>query len=321
MKLGAPLPLGLFAPAGTGARMISPLLWGLIWLSVAVVVLIAVAVLTGVLLRARRTQDPEQVVAYRPQDGRWWIYWGVGISTIVLFVFVGWTVATIAAIARPPGATALAVDVSAHQWWWGFQYRDPSSGADFTTANELHIPVGKSVRLNLTSPDVIHSFWVPALGGKTDVIPGQINRMWLRADKPGVYRGQCSEFCGLQHAEMGFYVVAEPRAQFDAWRASQRAQAVAPSTGALRIGHNRFVYRCGKCHSVRGTSAMGDKAPDLTHVMSRSTLAAGMLSNNVGNLAGWIAHPQGIKAGALMPDLALSGPELQSIVAYVATLR
>ncbi|MEO6829366.1 MAG: cytochrome c oxidase subunit II [Acidobacteriaceae bacterium] len=293
----------------------------MIWLSIVVVVVIAIAVVAGVFLRSRRGRGPGQIVVSQPGDGRWWIYWGVGISTIVLFGFVGWTVSTIAAIARPPAASAFTVDVSARQWWWGFSYGGSRGREAFATANELHIPVGEPVRLDLSSPDVIHSFWVPMLGGKTDVIPGRVNRMWLEADKPGVYRGQCSEFCGRQHAKMALYVVAEPRAQFEVWLASQQAAAVTPATGALRIGHNRFVDRCGKCHTVRGTLAKGEKGPDLTHVMSRSTLAAGTLPNNVGNLAGWIAHPQGIKPDALMPDIDLSGPELQSIVAYVATLR
>ncbi|WDR02206.1 c-type cytochrome [Devosia algicola] len=183
----------------------------------------------------------------------------------------------------------------------------------------LHIPVGVPVHFNLTSPDVIHSFWVPALGGKTDVVPGRVNQMWLMADKPGVYRGQCSEYCGSEHAQMGLYVIAEPRADFDAWRAAQQARALTPT--APDEGFVQFNVHCGKCHNVRGTMAQGDKGPDLTHLMSRSTIAAGMLDNNIGNLSGWIAHPQGIKPDALMPDIALSGPELQSILSYLKTLK
>jgi cytochrome c oxidase subunit 2 len=319
MSHGSPLPLGLFSPAGAGAREISPLLWGLIWLSIIVVVIITVAVVAGCYVRSRGDRDPKLVVPTRSGSGLWWIYGGVGITTIILIAFIGWTVATIAGIANPPTTAVFTVDVSARQWWWGLRYDDPDAAKAFNTANEIHIPVGEAVHFNLSSPDVIHSFWVPALGGKTDVIPGRINQMWLEADKPGVYRGQCSEYCGREHAQMGFYVVAEPKAQFEAWRAAQRTSAVVTATN--ETGLARFVDRCGKCHNVRGTSANGTKGPDLTHVMSRSTIAAGMLDNNIGNLSGWIAHAQGIKPGALMPDIDMSGPEFQSILIYVETLK
>jgi cytochrome c oxidase subunit 2 len=224
-------------------------------------------------------------------------------------------------ISRPPTAATLTINVTAHQWWWSANYGDTDRSKAFTTANEIHIPVGLPVHFVLTSPDVIHSFWVPALGGKTDVIPGRANQMWLEAEKAGVYRGQCSEYCGLQHAEMAFYVIAEPKAQFEAWRAAQQAPAAAATTDDLQTGLAHFRDHCGKCHTVRGTAADGAKGPDLTHLMSRSTIAAGMLTNNIGNLSGWIAHPQGIKPGALMPDIAISGPELQSVLAYVETLK
>jgi cytochrome c oxidase subunit 2 len=226
-----------------------------------------------------------------------------------------------AGLATPSREPSLTVNVSARQWWWDFKYDNPDPAKAFSTANEIHIPVGESVRFNLNSPDVIHSFWVPALGGKVDVIPGRTNSLWLEADKPGVYRGQCSEYCGRQHAEMAFYVIAEPRSKFEAWRAAQQTSAPAPETTKLQDGLTHFVDRCSKCHSVRGTKAKGAKGPDLTHVMSRSTIAAGMLDNNLGNLSGWIANPQGLKAGALMPDIAMSGPEFQSVLSYVETLK
>jgi cytochrome c oxidase subunit II len=314
-------PLGLFAPAGTGAHEVSPLLWGLIWLSVIVVVLIALAVVVGIAVRTTGDRDPKLVPVARSGNGLWWIYGGVGVSTLVLIAFIGWTVATIAGIAKPPVAAAFTIDVSARQWWWGFHYEDADGARAFTTANEIHIPVGQPVHFNLTSPDVIHSFWIPALGGKTDVIPGQTNEMWLEAEKPGVYRGQCSEYCGQEHAEMGLYVIAEPEAQFDAWRVAQEAAAAPPATTDIQTGLTHFIVRCGSCHTVSGTAADGTKGPDLTHVMSRSTIAAGMLDNNIGNLSGWIANPQGIKPSALMPDIPLSGPEFQSILAYVETLK
>lgn len=321
MREGLSLPLGLFEPAGAGARAIHPLLWGLIWLSIIVVVFIALAVVAGIFVRGRSTHEPKLVIPARAGRGLWWIYGGVGISTIILIAFIGWTVTTMAGLATPSREPSLTVNVSARQWWWGFQYDDPDPAKAFSTANEIHIPVGEPVRFNLSSPDVIHSFWVPALGGKVDVIPGRSNSLWLEADKPGVYRGQCSEYCGRQHAEMAFFVIAEPRLQFEAWRAAQQAPAPAPETAGLQDGLAHFVDRCGKCHNVRGTNANGTKGPDLTHLMSRSTIAAGMLDNNLGNLSGWIANPQGLKAGALMPDIAMSGPEFQSVLSYVETLK
>jgi cytochrome c oxidase subunit 2 len=321
MKEAVPLPLGMFEPAGAGARAIHPLLWGLVWLSIIVVVFIAVAVVAGVLVRSRGKHGPNLVISARAGGGLWWIYGGAGVSTIILIAFVAWTVTTMADLATPPSEPSLTVDVSARQWWWGFRYDDSDPAKAFNTANEIHIPVGEPVRFNLTSPDVIHSFWVPALAGKVDVIPGRSNFLWLEADKPGVYRGQCSEYCGRQHAEMAFSVIAEPRPEFEAWRATQRTPAPKPKTAELQNGLAHFVDRCGKCHSVRGTEAKGNKGPDLTHVVSRSTLAAGMLDNNLGNLSGWIAHPQGLKPGALMPDIPMSGPEFQSVLSYVETLK
>ncbi|CEG06990.1 Cytochrome c oxidase subunit 2 precursor [Afipia felis] len=321
MREGLSLPLGMFEPAGAGARAIHPLLWWLVWLSIIVVVFIAVVVVAGIFIRGRRTCEPNLVIPAHAGRGLWWIYGGVGVSTIILIAFVGWTVTTMARLTAPPSAPSLTVEVSARQWWWGFHYDDPDPAKAFNTANEIHIPVGEPVRFNLSSPDVIHSFWVPALAGKVDVIPGRSNSLWLEADKPGIYRGQCSEYCGRQHAEMAFYVIAEPRLQFDAWRAAQQAPAPEPATAELHDGLAHFVNRCGKCHVVRGTKAKGDKGPDLTHIMNRSRIAAGMLDNNLGNLSGWIAHPQGLKPGALMPDIAMSGPEFQSILSYVETLK
>jgi cytochrome c oxidase subunit 2 len=317
---GDPLPLGMFAPSGVGARDISPLLWGLIWLSVVVIVLIAVAVVAGIVVRAPGDRDPALVKVERSGNGLWWIYGGVGISTIVLIAFVGWTIATMAGIAKPPHPAAFTIEVSARQWWWGFKYDDVDPARVFSTANEIHIPVGVPVHFTLTSPDVIHSFWVPALGGKTDVIPGRTNEMWLEADKPGVYRGQCSEYCGEEHAQMALFVFAEPEAQFETWRAEQMKPAASVS-GAAALGETQFVTNCGKCHTVRGSDAHGTAGPDLTHLMSRTTIAAGMLDNTIGNLSGWIADPQAIKPAAKMPNVDLSGPQLQSVLAYLETLH
>jgi cytochrome c oxidase subunit 2 len=311
-------PLSVLHPAGSTAERLTPLLWGLIGLSIVVVLIIAAAVALGLYVRTRTPGDPRNIAPEHSPRGLRWIWAGTGISIGVLLVFVGWTFTTMAGIAEPPRTAALVVDVSAAQWWWQFTYEAQGNSPGFVTANELHIPVGVPVRLRLGSPDVIHSFWVPALGGKTDAIPGQVNETWLDATKPGIYRGQCSEFCGPQHAQMALLVVAEPQAQFDAWRAAQGSEAAPP--GDAR-GEAQFVLSCGECHTVRGTGANGKTAPDLTHVMSRATLAAGMLANNRGNLAGWIANPQSIKPGARMPAVPLSGRSFEAILNYVSGLR
>ena len=314
-------PMNYWSAFGTQAHAINGLLWGLIWLSIIVCVIIAVLVVAGIAIRGRRGRQPATTPVERSGNGMAWIYIGVGLSTLVLVVYVGWTVATMAGIARPPAAPALTIDVTAHQWWWEFRYEDPDTSKVFATANEIHIPVGVPVSFKVTTADVIHSFWVPALGGKTDTIPGRTNTMWLEADKPGIYRGQCSEYCGEQHAQMALRIVADTPQDFAVWRSKQVAAAKPPTDDMTKAGLQRFQLRCGACHTIRGTPAAGAVGPDLTHLMSRTTIAAGMLANTPANLGGWIANPQSIKPGALMPNIELSGPELQAIETYLRTLE
>jgi cytochrome c oxidase subunit 2 len=168
---------------------------------------------------------------------------------------------------------------------------------------------------------VIHSFWIPQLAGKTDMIPGQTNDAWLQADRPGDYRGQCGEFCGAQHAHMALHVIAEEPAAFDVWRRQQLAEGAPPKTSETVRGLQTFVARCGKCHAVRGTQADGTRGPDLTHLMSRRMIASGTLPNNTGNLSGWVADAQGLKPGSRMPTLDLSPQDLRAVVAYLETLK
>jgi cytochrome c oxidase subunit 2 len=191
-----------------------------------------------------------------------------------------------------------------------------------TTANEIHIPVGRPVRFNLFSNDVIHSLWIPNLQGKIDLVPGRLNELWLRADRPGVFRGQCAEFCGLQHAKMALVVVAESSDDFERWLAGNRAPAPAPVTPEQQRGKD-VVERgpCAMCHNITGTLAGGRSAPDLTHVASRSTIGAGSVPNTRGYLAGWIADPQHIKPGNRMPSPGLRDEELQAVLAYLETLK
>ncbi len=310
-------PLDLLHPAGPQAQQIAPLLWGLIWLSVVVVLVIIIVVGLALIVRTRRQEDIAQVTTEESRRGIWSIYAATGASTVILAILIGWTLTTMAGIATPPRPAAFTIDVTGLQWWWRFTYEPQDGAPGFSTANELHIPVGVPVRFRITAGDVIHSFWVPAIGGKTDAIPGQVNEAWLEADKPGIYQGACSEYCGQEHSEMALFVVAEPQADFDAWRAHQ-AMAAAPA--ADPTGQALFIQSCGRCHTVRGTAAMGTRGPDLTHLMSRTTIAAGRLTNSRGNLAGWIANPDAIKPGAKMPAVPLSGPQLQSVLDYLSTL-
>jgi cytochrome c oxidase subunit 2 len=202
------------------------------------------------------------------------------------------------------------------------RYQDPAPSRSFSTANEIHIPVGRPVELTLRSIDVIHSFWVPNLHGKKDLIPGQVNTLLLQADRAGVFRGQCAEFCGLQHANMALHVVAEPQEQFAKWQAQQRRPAPEPANDAQRRGREVFMASsCVLCHKIGGTMAGGVTGPDLTHVASRLSLAAGTLPNTRGHLAGWIVDPQMHKPGNNMPPNLLSPGDLQALLSYLDTLR
>lgn len=214
----------------------------------------------------------------------------------------------------------LTIRVRAQQWWWQFIYEDEA--LSFQTANEIHIPVGKTVRVLLESPDVIHSFWVPSLSGKLDAVPGRENVLTFRADRPGVYRGQCAEFCGLQHSHMAFLVLAEDAESFARWAALQRADAAEPVDGDALAGKGVFLARqCAACHTIRGTPATGLTGPDLTHVGSRGMIGAGLLETTRGSLAAWIADPQTLKPGNNMPLVPLSPQELQQVSAYMEGLK
>jgi cytochrome c oxidase subunit 2 len=244
----------------------------------------------------------------------------VTVAIVFLFVVASYWVGR-ALIAQPTSA-ALNIDVTAQRWWWDVRYRAPAPSREFSTANEIHIPVGRPVELTLRSVDVIHSFWVPNLQGKKDLIPGQVNTLYLQADRPGVYRGQCAEFCGLQHANMALYVVAEPEHQFARWQAQQRQPAPEPETDQQRRGRDVFMAgSCVLCHAIGGTSAGGVTGPNLTHVASRLSLAAGTLPNTPGHLAGLIVDPQMLKPGNNMPPNLLSAGELQALLSYLETLR
>lgn len=231
----------------------------------------------------------------------------------------------VSSVSRSLGVSAgdgdLRIEVNARQWWWEVRYS--GSGKKFELANEIHVPVGRTVEVELITEDVIHSFWVPSLAGKVDMIPGHRNKVVLKADRPGVHRGNCAEYCGGQHALMSLIVVVEPEEDFERWRTRQSQDAPEPADDFLARGRAAFLRGgCGECHTVRGTSARGDDGPDLTHVGSRRSLGAGVLDNHVGTMAGWIAGTQAIKPGSLMPDTrAYDGPELRAVAAWLESLE
>ncbi|GAC1334970.1 MAG: cytochrome c oxidase subunit II [Beijerinckiaceae bacterium] len=314
-------PLTYLTSSGARASAILPLTWGVLFISIAVCVIVGALLLIAI-LRKRPVEgvggDPRGLMR-GGGSGLASVYIGVGLSTLVLLATTVWTMKTLAEIVSPPREAKLTIEVTGHQFWWEARYLSAEPAQIFTTANEIHIPAGEPVRFRLIGSDVIHSFWVPALTGKTDVIPGQTNITWLQADRPGIYRGQCTEYCGQQHANMAFFVVAEPSEQFEAWRGKQIAPASvdAPQVAAVLPA---FQQHCAVCHTVRGTSAGGKVGPDLTHLMSRGTIAAGTLPNTPGHLSGWIADPQGIKPGNLMPQIDLSGSDLDAIRSFIGTL-
>jgi len=237
----------------------------------------------------------------------------VGLTVVVLGSFLADRT-----LAAARDRQALQVRVTGHAWWWRIAYRDPATGAWIETANELHLPAGETTRVELAAADVIHSFWVPRLGPKVDMIPGMHNDLWLEAEEPGIYRGQCAEFCGLQHANMIIRVVADPPADFDRWMAAQ-AEPAAPSDAA---GRQVFeTQTCAGCHRVRGTAAQGAVGPDLTHFGGRATLGAGVLPLSPANLRRWISDPQGVKPGVTMPPTTLSADDLDHLVTYLEGLR
>ncbi len=296
-------------PHGPAAARIAGLWWLLFGLAAVIF-----AGVIGLLLLALFRQRGQSAPPARSQ--RMIVGGGLILPLAVIGVVFGSTLSSLNALAMRP--TALTVRVTAWQWWWDVHYPDQQ----FYTANEIHIPVGQPVRVELTSGDVVHNFWIPELQGKFDLIPGRTHTIWIQADQPGVYEGICAEFCGDQHAKMHFVVVAEPAEQFAAWMERQQQPAAPPTDPTVLRGQQLFLgSACVYCHAVSGTNASSRFGPDLTHLASRERLAAGILENNRGNLAGWILNPQTIKPGNKMPPVVLTGEDLQALLAYLETLE
>jgi cytochrome c oxidase subunit 2 len=289
-----------------------------VMLAVSTIISVAVFVLMLVAIRRRpsaRTVDDPGLAA--PGGHHWALIGGVVMPVIVLIGIYVLTVRGLAALAAPPTPPAVVVEVTGRQFWWEVHYPDQG----FTTANEIHIPAGEPVEFRLAADTVIHSFWVPRLHGKLDMIPGRVNSIWMRADGPGVFRGQCAEFCGVQHARMVFLIIAEPRPEFERWVANQRRPPGEPPMPQAHAGRALFMtLTCKTCHTIKGTEANGTIGPDLTHVGSRQTLAAGTLPNTAEDLARFIDRPQEIKPGNHMPVLRLDPEAIDAITAYLAAL-
>jgi len=312
-------------PAGIQAARIHDL-----WLlTLGLCSLVFAAVLAALLLALWRAQrgtagtpaDVTSLVYPEPRMKRN-VLIAVGVSATLLFGLVLADVQTDRLLGRMPLNDAVHIEMTAHQWWWEARYDDADPSKMFTTANELHIPVGRPVIITLRSSDVIHTFWLPSLHGKKDMIPGRTSLIRLRADRAGVYRGQCAEFCGLEHALMAFLVTADDNERYEAWADAQRREASNVLDAQQSRGRQVFMERsCVMCHTVQGIGANALFGPDLTHVASRQTLASGVLPNDRQHLAAWITQPQKLKPGTNMPATALSPEELESLLAFIETLK
>jgi len=319
---GTFVPQSILDPVGPVAASIEQLWWVLFWVLTVILVLVSSGILYA-LFRRRPDEDPGDPML-APDDGRplrWVLTLGVGVSGVILTgLFVHSLVTLRQMHDRPPAD--VTIDVTGWDWWWEIRYITPA-GDTVRSANEIHVPVGREVELRLRSGDVIHSLWIPRLAGKVDLIPGRTTAMHVRADRPGVLRGQCAEYCGVQHTNMGLMLVASAPSEYEAWLAREAAPALEPAAGSIEArGRDIFTSSaCASCHSVRGTSAAGTLGPDLTHVASRLTLGAGVLSTTHASMAGWIANPQQLKPGNLMPSVPLPPADLRALTAYMMSLH
>jgi cytochrome c oxidase subunit 2 len=309
----AAAPLQYLTGAGAKSAAVVPLTWGVLTISVAVILIIS-GLLAVALWHRRVPMDADALGLEK--GGLPWVWVGVSLSTLALFFSVVWTLQVLGRIEAPRAAPRVTIEITGRQWWWQVRYLSDDVSRQFVTANEIHIPSGEPVRIRLVGGDVIHSFWVPQLAGKMDAIPGLTNETWIEASHPGVFRGQCTEYCGPQHAHMALQVIADQPKDFAAWWNHQlQAPGAVDENGALL-----FASHCGGCHAVRGTETVGALGPDLSHLMDRTTLASGVLPNNGPMLAHWIADPQAFKPGSLMPAPEVSKGELTRITHYLQEL-
>lgn len=276
---------------------------------------VVLAVFIVIKFRAKKTggREPRQVSGNRKLE-----ILMVGVPLLLVIFFFFWSLHTMSAIMPPVGNHPVDVVITGHQWWWQADYK----GTKIVTANEIHLPVGRQLLLQLKSADVIHDWWVPAFGAKMDMIPGRDNYLWVSIQKPGIYEGTCSEFCGQQHAWMRIRVVAQTPADFNNWLAAHNADAYQPVDSLGRAGEALFMEAsCSSCHSIRGQKANGLQGPDLTHFASRQTMLSGMMANNPGNVERWLTDPQKIKEGAHMPRFIFNQDSIRALTAYLSQLK
>ncbi|MFL5328517.1 MAG: cytochrome c oxidase subunit II [Gemmataceae bacterium] len=316
-------PQSSLDPAGVQASRIHHL-W---WLFVGISLFVYVAVLAVLAWGSRRRSPSPPTPVIRPDATterklKLTVSSAMAFSVALLFLLLFSDFLTGRALHTLSDPVAAKILVVGRQWWWEFRYDDISPSNVLTTANELHLPIGRPVQLELESRDVIHSFWVPNLHGKRDLIPGHTARIFLQADRPDTYWGQCAEYCGYQHANMRFTVTAEPEDDYQKWLVSQRADAAEPTTDQQRRGKQVFLgATCVMCHTIQGTISQAKLGPDLTHVGSRPWIGAGALTNTRANLAGWIANPQRAKPGSRMPPNPLPSENLLALVDYLESLK
>jgi cytochrome c oxidase subunit II len=293
---------------GSESKAIAGVWWLMFGLG-AVVYAIVASFIIWALMRGRRDG--------KLSDDAWIVCGGVGVPVVILAVLAVTTVRVTGQL-RKPSAGAVRLEVVAKRWWWDVSYVN----AGFRTANEIHLPAGQPVEIGLDSDNVIHSFWVPELAGKLDVIPGQHNVLRFTPRKPGIYRGECAEFCGVEHARMGFVVVVETPVDYARWVARQQPTPLPPDSEAAAEGQQVFMRQsCAGCHTIRGSQAQGTVGPDLTDFGGRRTIGGDTVANTTNNLAAWISDAQRFKPGALMPPIQLSGPDLNNVVSYLEGLR
>ena len=312
-------------PVGPGAGHIEHEFALIFWITTAVYLLVILAVVVAVARRHHSLDvmpDPVPTTEAGDRTARRSVAGAIIVTVVLLFTMMVGSFETSRALGSMNEENALTIEVYGHQWWWEVQYPNNESYKIVKTANEIHVPIGVPIRIRGTSRDVIHSFWAPNVQGKRDLMPGYTTEVMMQIDQPGRWRGQCAEYCGEQHAHMSFYMVAEPKQDFEDWLSAQAGSSVAPGTPQAAHGQQVFLnHACVMCHTIRGTPAGSHVGPDLTHLASRATIAAGLLPNTAGNLGGWIMNAQAIKPGCRMPPNQMSGPELQDLLAYLETLK
>lgn len=301
------------------------LYWFIFWICLVVFVLV-ISFFAGGSAKASIDQAEMAPVMESNEPGDRRAKIGVGIAltitVVTLFVVLALSIVTGKTTEGLTSKNPITIQVIGHQWWWELRYPNPQADLTVTAANEIHVPVGKPIVVLTASRDVIHSFWAPNIDGKRDLLPGYQSAFSFQVDKPGIYHGQCAEFCGEQHAHMGFEIVAEPMDKFQQWEQQQVKPAAEPQDPTAVRGREVFLtHACVLCHTIRGTDAGSKVGPDLTHVASRRLLAATAISNAPGSLAGWISDPQRIKPGAKMPANPLEPDDLQALVTYLRSLE